>query len=608
MVLTLFTGFGFTANHAVAGAIQFDPQCWAQADAYLLKTDKSGKNGTAPGARLWDLDKLRAAWYTESTPKMSATCSVDKILKQALADQNEYWDSIGKKYSCDPKKLDYEAETPCGRYVGNHLWLGFFDKLNTQLAQFDKSNCSPKGATPLTAQAGSNIKDTSKVVAPLINSTLTTQKDIDTRCANVPLGYRTTVEEQNSTLNRLLGRSTIVQDCLAGIVKEIVKEATSVYNGMKSLWKTGFLTGLHNLYAQIKDDPVGMVYNLYVSTLRYFTEDFDDFRCLNNAEQNTRVCQAVSKAAIAYFSGVLAGKAVGLVARGAMEAGSFVVAKTGIKAGLQAAAETSAGKVVVATANATAKTYNAAKGALDKGMKVVGKATDVVVKPVVDTTAEWTAWLKDAVLTNKDLANAMREFRKAGKAGRPEGPPRLKGPLNPEVTSSEAYEAYEKGLEDLKKFEKRAKEPGKSAKPKECRALLQMAAALFKKVPDLAAIGYNAAGPEVQLAYEASAIDNGCAPYGIIKDGPGNLAKAAGWGKHKVTVGVAKTAYLSQSDRMDREKEANEKVYSAEAVQQRQQEADIMKSLNAGAQKKQQSETDESGDDDGTEVGSDKAQ
>lgn len=379
-----------------------DQSCWNEIHQsqpkYLLSgSEQSGK----VGARLWNLDAIKPAWLKKTG---SPSC-IDKIFKQAVDDQREYWEYIGRHHQCGKDSASAAPESTCGRYAFNMSYLGFTGKVLSALEAESKGGpCAPNThPAPIVNQLG---KDLAKIAATPPAKKSAAQKAIDDKCYMVPESQRRKAEEETfSNLMSYTFSKHQILDCGVGIIKQLMIEL----DGLKAvagavvkfkdktkadMAKVGWMTGLANasraVYDKMTLDPVKLAHDATMGAWRYATENFDNINCYSNEEQSIRVCQLIPKIALVMLTGevlkpayALVGRAVGAVgdattavgvkaataAAGtrvgqAYLAGSDAI-EAAVKAGAKKAAESKAGKVAISITNGTKKAAaSVAKGAV----------------------------------------------------------------------------------------------------------------------------------------------------------------------------------------------------------------------------------------------------
>lgn len=312
------------------------------------------------------MDAIRRTWQVGGAS--GGDSCTGKVLDQAIKDQDEYWKKIGKKYGCKKSITEVEHEGPCKEFNSSSSYLGF---LKVVVA----ANHSPKGNPCAQAMVSGAISQTANNTLPVVAAAL--GQDYKAACDKVPANERRTKSEPVVPLSP----SMIGKNCLDGIKTQLMAELKGIADIAKAWYKAGFFTGVANVLSEFAHDPVGHIWDAFAATYKYYTEDFDDFSCLNNATRVDRVCKTGTKLMIAYMTGKAINFTGALVAKGGRAVGRY-------------AANTAAGKATIAATNAT-KTYVAESA--------VGKATKAGIAHV---DAAIDATKNGAIAAGKAVANS----------------------------------------------------------------------------------------------------------------------------------------------------------------------------------------------------------
>lgn len=264
---------------------------------------------------------------------------MEKIFKQAVADQSAYWDYIGKKYQCAGDKPVAPGKQ-CELYLDSKAYLGFIGRALDEVGALSGLDCPPSARDALPSKAAVSLgRDLAKTLPSPVE---VSSEQRDQACEGVPKDQRRDFkgqpradlqEEGEQSLLRQTGAAVAgaasgaavgvwsvgkaVTDprfplnCAKGIIKQLVSElngladlALQIKDTAEIYWHAGLKTGVANLARAVMEiDPVALASELFWNVWGYFTEDFDNFSCYKTEIQGEKVCRLATKLALTYFTG-----------------------------------------------------------------------------------------------------------------------------------------------------------------------------------------------------------------------------------------------------------------------------------------------------------------
>ncbi len=260
---------------------------------YLIRGDRASE---APGARLWNLDKLSQDWAYGHGEEKECT---EQIYKQAVADGDEYWKMIGKRYGCDSSKKENDSDvcTRKGGYGDNHAYLGTVQRI---LDQPTGSGCENGKKRAIASQHEAQVK-LAKDVTPVTQKLLAAKtgeapdaaEDKADAKAAATAETTSTCSADNAKRSTEEALTIFGAGCGIGIIKQFVQEVWDMVSGVGHavLHPIDTVSSLAEFIAELTRNPD--------TVARLIAQSYFDMwpksACLSPYEKSQAICKVATK-------------------------------------------------------------------------------------------------------------------------------------------------------------------------------------------------------------------------------------------------------------------------------------------------------------------------